>query len=397
MSMPSRQKEGSTIIIISIVARRRADIVGFVNGLPLLFMEVKNLHKCLQSAHDENLSDYRDTIPHLFHHNAITILGNGHKAVVGAYSTAFKFFREWKRLEEDEKGVVDMVTLLKGVCTKANFLDLVENFILFDDSAGETVKIVAQNQQFLGVKQSRDGCAQPPRPWREARRVLAHPGRRQVVLNGVLRAESSPQTRRQLHLPRPDRPRRSGQPDLHDVCAGLASSMRTMTCRARAATTCKSKLLDQHAAYVFSLIQKFNNRPSPRESLTQTACRHHRHDRRGPSDPVRHARPQHAPGAAERQLHRLHWHAADEAEMRSQARCSAATSPNTTSSAPWKMVRRCRSITTLAARSSTSPTAELNERIAEKLEQFEAERSDRDVAERLEQELKREYHIITSD
>ena len=125
--------------------RRRADIIGFVNGLPLLFIEVKNLHKNLQRAYDQNLSDYRDTIPHLFHHNAMVILGNGDKAKIGSYTAPYKFFREWKRLDEDETGSVAMETLLKGVCDKTNFLDLVENFILFDDSAGQTIKVVVQS------------------------------------------------------------------------------------------------------------------------------------------------------------------------------------------------------------------------------------------------------------
>ncbi|WP_424948487.1 type I restriction endonuclease [Candidatus Spongiihabitans sp.] len=55
--------------------RRRADIVGFVNGLPLLFVECKNIHKNLKAAYEQNFADYRDTIPHLFHHNALVMFG----------------------------------------------------------------------------------------------------------------------------------------------------------------------------------------------------------------------------------------------------------------------------------------------------------------------------------
>ena len=131
--------------------RRRADIVGFVNGLPLLFMELKNVHRDLRRAYEENLSDYKDTIPHLFEHNAVIVLGNGTTAKIGSLSSRYKHFREWKRLAEDEPGAVDMETLLKGICSKANFIDLFENFILFDESKETLVKIVAQNQQFLGV------------------------------------------------------------------------------------------------------------------------------------------------------------------------------------------------------------------------------------------------------
>ena len=134
--------------------RRRADIVGFVNGLPLLFVECKNIHRDLKAAFEQNYSDYRDTIPHLFHHNAIVMFANGEKARIGSVTSRWEHFHEWKRLAEEEPGVVDMETLLKGVCDKRNFLDLVENFILFDDSAGETRKILARNHQFLGVNRA---------------------------------------------------------------------------------------------------------------------------------------------------------------------------------------------------------------------------------------------------
>ena len=130
---------------------RRADIVGFVNGLPLLFMECKTIHKSLRTAFDKNFSDYKDTVPHLFHHNAIVMFGNGVKAKVGSVTAKWEYFHAWKRLAEEEPGVVDMETLLKGVCNKKNFIDLIENFILFDDSSGKPVKILARNHQFLGV------------------------------------------------------------------------------------------------------------------------------------------------------------------------------------------------------------------------------------------------------
>ena len=131
--------------------RRRADIIGFVNGLPLLFIECKNIHRNLRAAFEQNYSDYRDAIPHLFHHNAIVMFGNGEEAKIGSITSKWDHFHEWKRLAEDEPGVVDMETLLKGVCDKHNFMDIVENFILFDESSGGTRKILARNHQFLGV------------------------------------------------------------------------------------------------------------------------------------------------------------------------------------------------------------------------------------------------------
>jgi len=134
--------------------RRRADIIGFVNGLPLLFMELKNVHKDLRSAFEKNLKDYKDTVPHLFHHNAFIVLANGLEAKLGSLSSKYGHFHEWKRLHEEDPGVVNMETLLKGVCNQRNFLDLLENFILFDESSGKLVKIVARNHQFLGVNRA---------------------------------------------------------------------------------------------------------------------------------------------------------------------------------------------------------------------------------------------------
>lgn len=134
--------------------RRRPDIIGFVNGVPLLLVELKNVHRKLRAAYDENIRDYKDTIPHLFDANAVVLISNGIDAKIGSMSGKYEHFHEWKRLQEQEPGVVQLETLLKGVCAKDNFMDLFENFILFDDSAGKLVKIVARNHQFLGVNKA---------------------------------------------------------------------------------------------------------------------------------------------------------------------------------------------------------------------------------------------------
>ncbi len=134
--------------------RRRPDILGFVNGIPLLFIELKNVHKDIRNAYDKNLADYRDTIPHLFDHNALILLSNGQRARVGTLTSQYGHFHEWKRLAEDQPGAVDLETALKGLCSKANFMDIFENFLLFDDSSGKTVKIMARNHQFLGVNRA---------------------------------------------------------------------------------------------------------------------------------------------------------------------------------------------------------------------------------------------------
>lgn len=134
--------------------RRRTDIVGFVNGLPLLFIELKRNDVDVENAYTDNYTDYQDTIPFLFYYNAFLMLSNGMEAKVGTLGSKYEFFHEWKRLSEDDEGSVALETMLRGICRKENFLDLYENFILYDHSDGKTVKILARNHQYLGVNEA---------------------------------------------------------------------------------------------------------------------------------------------------------------------------------------------------------------------------------------------------
>jgi type I restriction enzyme R subunit len=134
---------------------RRADLVCFVNGLPLVFIELKAVYKNIRAGFDGNLRDYLDehVIAHAFDHNAFLIVSNGHRARYGTITSGWDHFAEWKRLEEDDrKGSVDAERLLNGMLAHDKLLDLVENFILFDGSKpGGTRKIIGQNHQVLGV------------------------------------------------------------------------------------------------------------------------------------------------------------------------------------------------------------------------------------------------------
>ncbi|WP_373498727.1 type I restriction endonuclease subunit R [Desulfococcus sp.] len=247
--------------------RRRADIVGFVNGLPLLFMECKNIHKNLKAAFEQNFSDYRDTIPRLFHHNAVVMFGNGEQARIGSITSKWDHFHDWKRLAEDEPGVVDMETLLKGVCDKRNLMDLVENFILFDDSSGEVRKVLARNHQFLGVNRAIDSVRE-----RKARQ-----GRLGVFWHtqGAGKSYSmvvfTRKIRRKLggnftFLVLTDREDLDTQIYKTFAGCGVVNHDRE-PCRA-ASGKHLSQLLGEHRAYVFSLIQKFNQEVDPDEGYT---------------------------------------------------------------------------------------------------------------------------------
>ena len=137
--------------VVGELYNRRPDVIGFVNGIPLVFFELKAHHTDLRNAYTDNLTDYKDTIAHVFHSNAFIILSNGTDAKIGTVTSPFKFFNEWKRIEEDEEGIVSLDTMLRGTCDKNRLMDLFENFILFDDSGGDLIKIVAKNHQFIGV------------------------------------------------------------------------------------------------------------------------------------------------------------------------------------------------------------------------------------------------------
>jgi type I restriction enzyme, R subunit len=131
---------------------RRLDVVGFINGIPLLVVECKNVTQPLRTAYEKNLRDYFQTIPHLFNLNAFLVITNGSEARVGTLGAGYKYFHEWRRLREQDPGNgPQLETLLSGICSKANLLDLFQNFILFDDSSGRLVKILARNHQYLGV------------------------------------------------------------------------------------------------------------------------------------------------------------------------------------------------------------------------------------------------------
>lgn len=141
--------------------KRRCDIVGFINGLPLVFIELKRHDKGLKAAFDDNYTDYKDTIPHLFYYNSLVIVANGIDARFGSITSSWDHFYRWKRLNEedvdpapkhDELPLTPLLPiLLKGMCNPASFLDIVENFTLFDHNEEPTIKIVARNHQYLGV------------------------------------------------------------------------------------------------------------------------------------------------------------------------------------------------------------------------------------------------------
>ena len=131
---------------------RRADLVGFVNGIPLVFIELKAAHARLETAYTGNLADYKNAIPQLFWYNALIMLSNGSRSRIGSMTASWEHFAEWKKINsEGEEGVVSLETMIRGTCDKARLLDLVENFTLFMEAQGGSIKLLGKNHQYLGV------------------------------------------------------------------------------------------------------------------------------------------------------------------------------------------------------------------------------------------------------
>jgi type I restriction enzyme R subunit len=142
----------SQLSVVGSLYTCRPDLVGFVNGLPWVVVELKKPGVPARTAFDDNLKHYKQQIPQLFWFNALLIASNGTESRIGSLTADWDRFFEWKRIErEDEPRRVSLEVMLRGTCDHARLLDLVENFTLFSEHKAGLVKILGQNHQFLGV------------------------------------------------------------------------------------------------------------------------------------------------------------------------------------------------------------------------------------------------------
>ncbi|WP_286961112.1 type I restriction endonuclease subunit R [Arsenicicoccus sp. UBA7492] len=131
---------------------RRLDLALFINGIPLVLMEFKEPNESVKTAYDNNLTDYRDTIPQLFIPNCFVLLSNGSEAKVGSTYSSFEFFNDWKVIDaHGTRGAVALETALRGTCHPAVLLDLLENFVAYMERPGGLIKVIARSHQYLGV------------------------------------------------------------------------------------------------------------------------------------------------------------------------------------------------------------------------------------------------------
>jgi len=138
----------------------RPDVLLYVNGLPLVFIELKNSNVSVRNAYDDNLKRYREQIPQLFHCNTFCVLSNALETRVGSLTADWEHFFPWLRVD-DEKEKIDRADIhekgtslervIEGLIKPERLLDYCENFILYHRGKN---KIIAQNHQFIGVNRA---------------------------------------------------------------------------------------------------------------------------------------------------------------------------------------------------------------------------------------------------
>jgi len=148
---------------------RRPDIILFVNGLPLVLLELKNpadVNADLIKAFDQ-LQTYKEQIPDLFHYNEILVISDGSEARMGSLSADIERFARWRTIDGvtvDPLGAFnELETLLRGVLEPATLLDYLRYFVLFEDD-GRLLKKIAGYHQFHAVRAAIQQVVRASRP-----------------------------------------------------------------------------------------------------------------------------------------------------------------------------------------------------------------------------------------
>jgi len=148
---------------------KRPDVILYVNGLPLVVIELKNpadAHATIRKAYDQ-IQTYKTVIPSLFFYNAFCVISDGLEAKAGTLSSPFSRFQAWKTIDgkkESPGHISQLEVIINGMFSKATLLDLIRNFIVFekdkkiDSKTGltqiETVKKMAAFHQYYAVNKA---------------------------------------------------------------------------------------------------------------------------------------------------------------------------------------------------------------------------------------------------
>ena len=137
---------------------RRADVVLFVNGLPLVVLELKNPSKPETTCHDAflQLKNYQYDIPELFTCNQICVVSDMVLTKAGTITADESWFKEWKSIDgkKEDQSVGNFETLLNGLLSPARLVEVLKNFICFDGDGHDAHKILAGYHQFFAVKKA---------------------------------------------------------------------------------------------------------------------------------------------------------------------------------------------------------------------------------------------------
>jgi type I restriction enzyme, R subunit len=138
---------------------KRPDILLFVNGLPLVVIEVKNAvdeNATIKSAYNQ-IQTYKQAIPSLFTYNALAIISDGWDALCGTLTSGFGRFMAWKTKDgktEASHLEMGMQVMFNGMLNKHTLLDLIRQFIVFEKSDSKTLKKIAAYHQYYAVNKA---------------------------------------------------------------------------------------------------------------------------------------------------------------------------------------------------------------------------------------------------
>jgi type I restriction enzyme, R subunit len=244
--------------------KRRPDVVIFLNGLPLAVFELKNLADENAGIRDafNQFQTYKQEIPSLFHYNELLIISDGIQARTGTITSGWERFMPWRTVAGDKiapKGSLEQEVLIRGIFEKRRFLDLVRNFVVFEDSGKSLVKKVAGYHQFHAVNKAVDCTLQAASPKGDRRvGVVWHTQGSGKSLTMVFYAGKIIQDRR---MQNPTLVMLTDRNDLDDqlfgtfsACSGL---LRQEPVQAESRDHLQSLLQVSSGGVIFTTIQKF--------------------------------------------------------------------------------------------------------------------------------------------
>ncbi|WP_266204144.1 type I restriction endonuclease subunit R [Pontibacter kalidii] len=244
-------------------SKRIPDLIIFVNGLPLVLFEFKNLFNqdaTVEAAYNQ-VQHYTYQIPQLFEYNALTIVSDGQTTLHGMYSSGLEWFAAWKSIDGREVVGNDFAleTLIKGLLVPGRLLQYVRHYIFHEPDKGQLIKKGAKYHQFFGIQYALQETLKSVKPYGDGRiGVVWHTTRSgksitMAIYTGILR-----------QLPELKNPTIVVQVDRFDLNRQLFDDFvaaKDLVGDVRIANTTdelRSLLSGDSGGVVFSTVQKFN-------------------------------------------------------------------------------------------------------------------------------------------